>query len=64
MLSRKIEKWSKEKFLDCIVNLKPITKSDSKVVNENRRNIQEPQMFSKMTIFDHKFVLNNLKKKG
>ena len=47
MLSRKIEKWSKEKFLgkisydkkviDCIVNLKPITKSDSKVVNEINR---------------------------
>jgi MinD superfamily P-loop ATPase len=43
-LSRKIEKWSKEKFLgkisydkkviDCIVNLKPIIKSDSKVVDE------------------------------
>ena len=43
-LSTKIEKWSKEKFLgkisydkkviDCIVNLKPITKSDSKVTSE------------------------------
>jgi len=43
-LSRKIEKWAKEKFLgkisydkkviDCIVNLKPITKSDSKVTSE------------------------------
>jgi len=43
-LSRKIEKWSKEKFLgkisydkkviDYIVNLKPIIKSDSKVVDE------------------------------
>jgi MinD superfamily P-loop ATPase len=45
--SRKIEKWSKEKFLgkisydkkviDCIVNLKPITKSDSEVIEEINR---------------------------
>jgi len=43
-VSEEIEKWAKEKFLgkisydkkviDCIVNLKPIIKSDSKVVNE------------------------------
>jgi MinD superfamily P-loop ATPase len=43
-LSKKIEKWSKDKFLgkisydkkviDCIVNLKPVIFSDSKVVNE------------------------------
>jgi MinD superfamily P-loop ATPase len=43
-VSEEIEKWAKEKFLgkisydkkviDCIVNLKPITESDSKVVNE------------------------------
>jgi MinD superfamily P-loop ATPase len=43
-VSEEIEKWAKEKLLgkisydkkviDCIVNLKPIIKSDSKVVNE------------------------------
>jgi MinD superfamily P-loop ATPase len=54
-LSRKIEKWSKEKFLgkisydkkviDCIVNLKPITKSDSKVVNEIDKIFDKLKMF-------------------
>jgi len=59
-VSKKIEKWSKEKFLgkisydkkviDCIVNLKPVTKSDSKVVNEindifdNFRDILDKKM--------------------
>jgi hypothetical protein len=56
-----MEKWSKEKFLgkisydkkviDCIVNLKPIIKSNSKVVNEINR------------IFDNlRDVLNKLAK--